>query len=68
MFYKYQFFRYKPRVLYPSNARDGLAPQNEICIAAWHGFLQTEYAQQHVSNGFGKLSDMDLYDQTRTIK
>ena len=64
LFCKYQLIRYKPWVLEPSNAWDGLAPQDETFIAAWHGFLQTEYAEQHVPNWFDKLSDMDLYDQT----
>ena len=55
LYCKYQLLRYKPWKLTINNAWDDQEPSDEISIAHWHEFLQTQYAQTNVPDWFDKL-------------
>ena len=55
LYCKYQLLRYKPWKLTINNAWGDQEPSDEIFIAHWHAFLQTQNAQTNVPDWFDKL-------------
>ena len=51
----YQILRYKPWKNNQENAWGDQEPNNDIFTTLWHEFLQTPYAQAHVTDWYDKL-------------